>query len=137
MCTHCKLSLIGIESTNSVKYISAVHTGFMFGGGGILVVALTCTIPITLLLTSEMVSIVGERESVHAKLEARMALWYVQCGLHILFTSLGGLTMLNNSKIRGHMKCWISNSSSIPHIIESVDSICRDGADTPISPIQK
>ena len=23
------------------------------------------------------------------------------------------------------------------HIIESVDSICRDGADTPISPIQK
>ena len=27
--------------------------------------------------------------------------------------------------------------NTVPHIIESVDSICRDGADTPISPIQK
>ena len=33
--------------------------------------------------TSGMLSIVGEQESVHAKLEARMALPYVQCGLHI------------------------------------------------------
>ena len=30
-----------------------------------------------------MLRIVGERESVHAKLEARTTLRYVQCGLHI------------------------------------------------------
>ena len=32
--------------------------------------------------TSGMLSIVGERESVHAKLEARTPLRYVQYGLH-------------------------------------------------------
>ena len=49
-------------------------------------------------ITSGMLSIVGTRESAHAKLEARTALQYVQCGLHIyierenrLFSSLGGL----------------------------------------------
>ena len=30
-----------------------------------------------------------------------------------------------------------SNTGDEASIIESVDSICRDGADTPISPIQK
>ena len=59
-----------------------------------------------------MLSIVGERESVHAKLEARTALRYVQCGIHIYiyrererererenhsFTSLGRLAMLANN----------------------------------------
>ena len=34
------------------------------------------------LCTSGMLSIVGERESVHGKLEARTALRYVPCGLH-------------------------------------------------------
>ena len=33
--------------------------------------------------TSEILSFVGEWESAHAKLEARTALRYVQCGLHI------------------------------------------------------
>ena len=47
-----------------------------------------------ILLTSEMLSIVGERES--AKLEAHTALRYVLCGLHIPFIPLGGLAMLNN-----------------------------------------
>ena len=61
-------------------------------------VTYTCTIPITLLLTSEMLSIVGKWESAHAKLEACTALRYVQCGLHIPFTSIGGLAI--NSKIR-------------------------------------
>ena len=36
--------------------------------------------------TSGMLSIVGERESVHAKLEARTPLRYVQYGLH-MYTS--------------------------------------------------
>ena len=56
-----------------------------------------------IMYTSGTLSIVGEQESTHAKLEARMALRYVQCGLHKynnrenrLFTSLGGLTMLAN-----------------------------------------
>ena len=31
--------------------------------------------------TSGMLSIVGERESAHAKLEACTALWYGQCGM--------------------------------------------------------
>ena len=39
--------------------------------------------PTITLNTSGMLSIVGERESAHAKLEARMALRYEQCGLHI------------------------------------------------------
>ena len=42
-----------------------------------------CTWSVCNLSTSGILSIVAKRESVHAKLEARTALRYVQCGLHI------------------------------------------------------
>ena len=58
---------------------------------------------VIMIITSGMLSIVGDRESAHAKLEACTALWYVHYGLHIYierenhpFTSLGGLAMLAN-----------------------------------------
>ena len=40
--------------------------------------------PLFVLITSGMLSIVGERESAHGKLEARTALRYVPCVLHKL-----------------------------------------------------
>ena len=45
--------------------------------------------------------------------------------------------------VKGRMWCVIKNmheasrSDMYIYIIESVDAICRDGADTPISPIHK
>ena len=39
------------------------------------------SVHVTFTNTSEMLSIVGERESAHVKLQAHTALQYVQCGL--------------------------------------------------------